>query len=42
MKAETSSFNQVKAIKKTVTLPVGVKLTPTTADMVPMALSAKY
>lgn len=34
-------FNQVTAVKKAVTLPVGVKLTPTTADMVPMALAAE-
>jgi dihydropyrimidine dehydrogenase (NAD+) subunit PreA len=34
-------FNQVEAVKKAVGLPVGVKLTPTTADMVPMALAAE-
>jgi dihydropyrimidine dehydrogenase (NAD+) subunit PreA len=34
-------FSQVEAVKKAVRLPVGVKLTPTTADMVPMALAAE-
>jgi len=30
-------FRQVKAVKAAVTLPVGIKLTPTTHNMVPMA-----
>ncbi len=36
-----SCFDQVEAVKKTVTLPVGIKLTPTTHNMVPMALAAE-
>jgi dihydropyrimidine dehydrogenase (NAD+) subunit PreA len=32
---------QVEAVKKAVSLPVGIKLTPTTHDMVPMAQAAK-
>lgn len=34
-------FRQVEALKKKVTLPVGIKLTPTTHNMVPMAQSAE-
>lgn len=36
-----SCFDQVKAVKRTVKLPVGIKLTPTTHNMVPMALAAE-
>lgn len=34
-------YRQVEAVKKAVTLPVGIKLTPTTHNMVPMALAAE-
>ena len=34
-------YQQVEAVKKAVTLPVGIKLTPTTHNMVPMALAAE-
>ena len=34
-------FRQVKAVKRAVTLPVGIKLTPTTHNMVPMAKAAE-
>lgn len=34
-------FSQVQAVKKAVRLPVGIKLTPTTHDMVPMARAAE-
>ena len=34
-------FRQVEAVKKAVTLPVGIKLTPTTHNMVPMAQAAE-
>ena len=33
-------FRQVKAVKESVTLPVGIKLTPTTHNMVPVAQAA--
>lgn len=36
-----SCFKQVAALKKVVTLPVGIKLTPTTHNMVPMAQAAE-
>jgi dihydropyrimidine dehydrogenase (NAD+) subunit PreA len=36
-----SCFRQVKALKKTLSLPVGIKLTPTTHNMVPMAQAAE-
>ena len=36
-----SCFRQVEAVKKAVSLPVGIKLTPTTHNMVPMALAAE-
>ena len=34
-------YRQVAALKKAVSLPVGIKLTPTTHNMVPMALAAE-
>lgn len=34
-------YRQVRAVKEAVTLPVGIKLTPTTHDMVPMAKAAE-
>lgn len=34
-------FRQVEALKQAVSLPVGIKLTPTTHNMVPMALAAE-
>ncbi|MGD0626397.1 MAG: tRNA-dihydrouridine synthase [Thermodesulfobacteriota bacterium] len=34
-------FRQVKAVKSVVSLPVGIKLTPTTHNMVPMAQAAE-
>jgi dihydropyrimidine dehydrogenase (NAD+) subunit PreA len=34
-------YRQVKAVKEAVSLPVGIKLTPTTHDMVPMALASE-
>jgi len=34
-------YRQVEAVKKAVTLPVGIKLTPTTHNMVPMAQAAE-
>ena len=36
-----SCYRQVKAVKRVVTLPVGIKLTPTTHNMVPMAQAAE-
>jgi dihydropyrimidine dehydrogenase (NAD+) subunit PreA len=36
-----SCFRQVKAMKKSLSLPVGIKLTPTTHNMVPMAQAAE-
>ena len=36
-----SCYRQVKALKKTLSLPVGIKLTPTTHNMVPMAQAAE-
>lgn len=32
-----SCYGQVKAVKKAVSLPIGIKLTPTTHSMVPLA-----
>ena len=34
-------YRQVQAVKKAVTLPVGIKLTPTTHNMVPMGQAAE-
>lgn len=34
-------YRQVEAVKKAVSLPVGIKLTPTSHDMVPMAQAAE-
>jgi len=34
-------YRQVQALKKAVTLPVGIKLTPTTHNMIPMAQAAE-
>ena len=34
-------FRQVKGVKSVVSLPVGIKLTPTTHNMVPMAMAAE-
>jgi dihydropyrimidine dehydrogenase (NAD+) subunit PreA len=34
-------YRQVKAVKQVVDLPVGIKLTPTTHDMVPMAVACE-
>ncbi len=36
-----SCYRQVEGVKKAVTLPVGIKLTPTTHNMVPMAKAAE-
>ena len=36
-----SCYGQVKALKKALSLPVGIKLTPTTHNMVPMAQAAE-
>ncbi|HEX7372553.1 MAG TPA: tRNA-dihydrouridine synthase, partial [Thermodesulfobacteriota bacterium] len=36
-----SCYRQVKALKKSLSLPVGIKLTPTTHNMVPMAQAAE-